>query len=70
MGRENCLMCTVIGNDVFCGYYDVGFMTCSEIPFSTCPAGLDNDDYYNESDDAQQDLDTHGRDDMNGNCGK
>lgn len=40
--RSNCVMCDVIGNKIFCGYYDAAFMECSEL--EVCPGGLDQDD--------------------------
>lgn len=30
MSRENCMMREIIGDEVYCGYYDVGCAICDE----------------------------------------
>lgn len=42
MGRENCSMCDLVGNDIYCSYYDYAFYRCDQI--NHCPDGLDDDD--------------------------
>lgn len=46
MGRENCNMCSCLGDTIYCDYYDVFYMKCSDM--ENCPEGLDDEDLDEE----------------------
>jgi len=39
MGREDCTSYIEIDGEIYCGYYDVGFVKCDDVEH--CPEGLD-----------------------------
>lgn len=47
MNRFDCPMAEYIGDEVYCGYYDVFYMKCFEN--KNCPEE-DNEDEYDEDD--------------------
>ena len=46
MSRVDCTMCTFIGKDCFCIYYDFGWARCQDV--HVCPIGCDDDDDYRD----------------------
>ena len=48
MGRENCLMNTIMDGVVYCDYYDFCFFECYDV--GKCPDGLDDDEEYDDED--------------------
>ena len=44
MGRENCVMYHMLGDEMFCDYYDFAYMKCSDK--KTCPDNLDDEEYF------------------------
>ena len=42
MGRENCMMNHIVGDGVYCDYYDFMYNPCSRV--TNCPDGLDDDE--------------------------
>lgn len=42
MNRLDCVMSEYIGNTLYCGYFDAGFMVCSKNP--NCPEEDEDED--------------------------
>ena len=48
MGRENCLMNTIMDGVVYCDHFDFCSFECNKI--KKCPYGLDDDEEYDDED--------------------